>query len=309
MRSLGAFVSLFVLTTGPVAGQAITWSVSFNDPGAVYSSYYGPIQSHLQAAGARWGQFMQPATNVTVAVQVSFDTSIAQSTGFSQTSNFIGVQGGLNVYEQGVCTLIRTGTDTNGATPDMLFRINPSYMQNTLWFDPNPTLRTATPDPNRIDAMSVMLHEVGHTLGFNGWRNGTNGGLPSNFQSTFDRHVTFDGQNLFFNGPNAVNIYGGAVPLTYDNPFHVGNSSPRPGQDLIPDLMNGVVFTNGTRYDVSLLDRAILLDSNLPMTPVPEPTGMIAFGALTGAIGWGWRRLRRAKAPKFNPIEIPVGSA
>jgi hypothetical protein len=41
--------------------------------------------------------------------------------------------------------------------------------------------------------------------------------------------------------------------FVYDNYGHLGNNDPRPGSDLIPDLMNGIVFFRGTRYDISLM--------------------------------------------------------
>jgi hypothetical protein len=55
----------------------------------------------------------------------------------------------------------------------------------------------------------------------------------------------------------------GPVPITYGNPFHLGNNSPRPGSDLIPDLMNGVVYYYQTRYDISALDLAIAKDAGV----------------------------------------------
>ena len=58
-------------------------------------------------------------------------------------------------------------------------------------------------------------------------------------------------------GPAAEALYGGAVPITFGNNFHIGNSPPRPGDDafLVPDLMNGVVFYRGMSYGISPLDR------------------------------------------------------
>jgi hypothetical protein len=61
------------------------------------------------------------------------------------------------------------------------------------------------------------------------------------------------------------------VPLTYGNYHHFGNADPRPGSDLIPDLMNGVVFFRGQRYNISPLDLALLADVGVP---VPEPTAL-----------------------------------
>jgi hypothetical protein len=287
-----ALFALALFAPAPALAQQLTWTVSFDDPGGTHSAFYDRIDSHLRAAGQRWGQYMTPAANTTINTQVSFTTNVPFTTGRSATSTFVGVWNGLDLFEQGVGTMIRTGADPNGAAADILIQINPNYMQNTLWWDPNPVARTATPDANRTDAMSVMLHELGHAIAFNGWRSGTNGSLPGNYLSTFDRHVTFDGANLFFNGPNATGLYGGPLATTFDNYGHLGNRAPRPGQNLIPDLMNGVELTNGVRYDISPLDRAILADTGIPMTPVPKPASVGLVLVAVGGLGAGVRRWR-----------------
>lgn len=271
-------------------GQTVTWTVTFDDPLA-YPAYQPLLSSHLLAAGAKWNQYLRPAGNVTLDIHVGFGTDLPRSSGRSFTSSYLNTVNGFNVYEQGVGAEIRTGLDPNGAAGDVEFRINPNYMQNVLWFDPNPTQQTATVPGNKTDAMSVMLHELGHAIAFNGWRSHTDGSLPGNYMSTFDRNVTFDGSNLFFNGPQAMAQYNGQpVPVTFGNNFHIGNNAPRPGSDLIPDLMNGVVFFNGQRYQISPMDLAILADSSVPVEiPVPEP-GLAGVAAVVVVFGWAARR-------------------
>jgi hypothetical protein len=167
--------------------------------------------------------------------------------------------------------------------------MNPDYLANQLWFDPNPAARTAPVAANKTDAMSVFLHEMGHAIAFNGWRDGTVVPQPTANQdqpglldeSTFDKNIQVSSGNVLFYGPEAMARYNGQpVPITLGNPNHLGNSvaSGLPGSDLIPDLMNGVVFTNGQRYDISALDVAILADSEVPaaLAPVPEPGAVLA---------------------------------
>lgn len=100
--------------------------------------------------------------------------------------------------------------------------------------------------------------------------NGTTGQLPPTYMSTFDERASFDGSNLFFNGTGAMARYGGAVPLTYGNYGHVGNSAPRPGSNLLIDLMNGVVYYYQTRYSISPLDLEITRDSGIAITPLTD---------------------------------------
>jgi hypothetical protein len=132
--------------------------------------------------------------------------------------------------------------------------------------------------------------------------------------STFDEHVVFDGQHLYFTGPEAMAKYGDRpVPVTLGNNWHLGNFDPDPGSDLIPDLMNGERFYFGTRYDISQLDLAILADTNIPVsfTPVPEPGGVLVAVAAVFAAARGRRQSRdsRHHASSRNPTPKPASAA
>jgi hypothetical protein len=207
------------------------------------------------------------------------------------------------LYQQGATAELTKGTDPNGDEPDIEIQFNPDYLQNELFFDPDPFSRTATVPFDRTDAYSVILHEFGHAFSFNGFRSHTDASLPGNFQSTFDLYELFDGEDIFFNGLNARRLHGGPLPVTFGNNWHLGNQSPRPGADLVPDLMNGVVFQRGTQYSLSALDLAIFMDTQLVIDDpdvIPEPgTWMLsATGILVVAAGrrrrWLWPDRHRA---------------
>ncbi len=120
-----------------------------------------------------------------------------------------------------------------------------------------------------MQSMSVCLHQLGHALAYNGWRNGFDGSLPGNYASPFDQLVGFEGDNFWFSGPSTTTLTGGPVAVTCDNPFHFGNNPPRPGSKLIPQLMSGVVFRNGHRYRISELDWAVLADLGVAVLQPP----------------------------------------
>ncbi len=69
----------------------------------------------------------------------------------------------------------------------------------------------------------------------------------------------------FHRTPHAKAVYGGNVPLTFADAFHVGNRAPRPGSNISDDLMNGVGFLRGHRYNISALDLAMLTDAGVPI--------------------------------------------
>lgn len=244
------------------ATGAINFSVSFDDPNGDLTAAAGLIESHVIAAGERWAGHLIGNANIEVIVRTSTATPYAE--GRSLTSSFVRSNGTYNVFEQGMAAEIRTGMDPNGATADVEIDINPTYVYDELWFDPDPNARVATVDINRTDAMSTFLHEFGHALGFNGWINGTTGVFPGDFQSTLDEHLRFENDNFYFDGPEAMDVYGAPVPMTFGSPSHVANFGPRPGEDLLLNLMNGLVFYRGSRYDIEPINIAILRDAGVP---------------------------------------------
>jgi hypothetical protein len=263
VRSTTAIVLMAVVLVGARAHAAINYSIAFDDPTNALNSTVRPLlESHAIAAGERWAKFLIGDADVEVVIRANAAIPFAE--GRSVTSSFVKKNGALDVFEQGMTAELRTGVDPNGADYDVVIEINPTYVNDELWFDPDPVARTAVVDVNRTDAMSTFLHEFGHALGFNGWINATTGAYPGDYQSTYDEQINFDGQNFFATGPAATALYGGPVPLTFGNVSHVANFSPRPGEDLLLDAMNGLVFYRGTRYEISPLDLALLNDAGIP---------------------------------------------
>jgi hypothetical protein len=196
---------------------------------------------------------------------VHFSPTTVRATGHSVVNHFYRFNGQYNVVEEGAAYELRMGIDPNGAAPDVEVSFQDDFLINEMWFDPDPASRTVPVPPDRTDAYGVCLHEIGHALGFIGYRDGF-GNIAGNVISRWDEYVVSDGGNVFFTGPTARRVYGGDVPLTWGSAGHLGNSPPRPGSDLIPDLMNGVVGLHGTRYSISDLDLAILNDVGVPVT-------------------------------------------
>jgi hypothetical protein len=294
-RSLRAFglavLATAVLATGAAAGPL--YLVTYNDPGNLGLAYYDSIETHALAAGSIWSEHL--LGDVTLEVEISFSDLIPTATGRSLTTQFVETDGVYNVFEQGATGELRTGIDPNGDVPDIEIVLNPGYLAS-LWFDPNPYARVDTVPFDQIDAVSVFLHELGHAFGFNGWRDGFDGSLTGDFMSTFDQHTVFDGADLWFTGAQASSLYGGPVPVTLGNYGHVGNLPPGSGQDLLPDLMNGIVLFYGGRYDITPLDLAMLADISVPLrediSDAPEPSTLSLF-AVAG-LGWAIARRRRS---------------
>ena len=292
-----ALCSLLVCAAAAPAAAQI--SVVFDDPSASHSAYYADLQRLTVAAGSAWtGHFAPLRAGADLTVQISF-ADIATSNGHSLASAWVGTGGsGQALYEQGAAFEWRTGVDANGAAPDVQINIGSGgYLQNELWFDPDPLRLAGGVPADRTDAFSMLLHEWGHAFAFNGWLDGSTGVSPGNYGSTFDALVGPEqgaaGTTLLFSGAQASSLYGAAVPLTFGNYGHLGNSSAQGGASLIPDLMNGEVFYRGTRYEISALDLAIMADVGLPMAvvaSVPEPESAALLMAGLWAVLWVARR-------------------
>jgi len=266
---------------------------SFNDPGSLYSTYYDRITEGVQAAANDWGSRI--VGSGALKLQINFTDERTASARSAYVTRLNG-GGDVTLWQQGALSTIKL-VGTAGGGFDAILNIGVDYLVNTLWFDPDPTSRTAPIPAYMIDAQSVFLHEFGHILFMNGWRDWTTGLLPGNYQSTFDRFVTTDGSDFYFNGPRAVALYGGPVPLTAGNIMHLGNRAPRPGSDLILDVMNGVVTYYQQRYYISELDLAIAADTGvvlftpgyIPPAYVPEPSALALLGI--GMLVVGTRRM------------------
>lgn len=303
LPSLFAAAALAAVIAQAPAQAALTYSLAIDDPLGAATSFYSQIDSHVGAALFHWGNHLAGSANLEVSVEIT--SAVDRAAGASFTSGFVGSSGGYNVWEQGVAYELRTGSDPNGALPDVRFLFNADYLSNVLWFDSNPYSRTAAVAGGRVDAASVFIHEFGHALAFNGWGDLNDGSLPANYASPWDMNTRLEGGTLFFTGAQAQAVYGGPVPLTMGNNFHLGNGVG-PGSDLVGDVMNGVVFDYGRRYNVSALNLAMLQDMGvgvlddplrmhyLSATAVPEPeTWALWLGGLALLGSLSRRRLTR----------------
>jgi Ca2+-binding RTX toxin-like protein len=246
-----------------------TWAVTFvgTASSGLNATQLSQITSHIQAAGALWERYLAPSS-ATISIQVDVTpVTNGNASAASATSVFVTTNGGKNVFREGVGSELLTGVDPNGASVDGFLTLPANYFLNTF-VDPNPFARTSVTSPTKLDLMSVIIHELGHMIGFNGFSANNILNLPSATDiSAYENRIVFSGGRPFFNGAEAVAIYGANVPVTLastNNSAHLGNPvGTGAGQNLIGDLMNGVVFYFGARYNISALDAAVLAGTGL----------------------------------------------
>lgn len=264
--ALASFILISCAPANAAWQHSVTWA------GAVPASTHlvDGVYSAFGAALGMWTRFIAGGADIEVELELDLAGKVPRAAGNSVASGFVRHDGTYAIFEQGLAFEIRTGTDPNGSEPDVRIMLNPGYLEDELWFDPEPLMRTAQVPLDRTDAVSVFAHELGHAFGFNGWWDEPNGRLPQDYASTWDRSTAYDGAGHYFIGPEASALYGGPVPITLGNNWHVGNGTGL-GADLLDDLMNGVAFYRGTRYEVSPLDLAMLDDMGVTLAFVPEP--------------------------------------
>jgi hypothetical protein len=298
-RAARALALLWGLSCGHTAHAAWSYTVDVVGGSPAAYSFQSLIVANTIAALDLWTQHL--AGGAAIEVEIELGASVARAAGFSLTSGFVRDEGGVAVYEQGVAYEIRTGWDPNGAAPDLRILLNNDFVVNELWFDPEPAQRWDVVPAQCTDAVSLLAHELGHALAFNGWWDQPLGQPPLHYGSTWDLLTYYDGSALYFTGAAAMALYGGPVPVTAGNNWHIGNATGA-GSDLLGDLMNGVMISRGTRYDVSALDLAMLADMGVPMAPVPEPQTALLLGAgLAGLAGLRRRHVGRRPRAALPP--------
>jgi len=308
-RCAGVPLLTLALFLPATAAAQVTFPVSFAaSAAALDGAQRAAITQHVQAAGARWIRELSISGPRSIEIEIALDPGIATANGGSLTTGFVGRIGARDLFEQGVAFELRTGNDPNGAAADARFTFGTSYLANELWFDPAPAVRTAAVPLDRTDAFSVILHEFGHAIAYNGFASLATGVPPPTFFSPFDRWM-IPGSPVLFDGPVSVAVWGSRPDLTLNNLFHWGNGAsgkalqppaqpqavqwedgrpvPTDGcpgilsvdappsadagdakggtPSLIDQLMNGVVFFRGRRYDIGALDLALLEDVGLPL--------------------------------------------
>jgi len=237
----------------------VTWVFTLDSSfsgSSVSQSTQNAVLNLFQVAGDIWSRYLGDS-NASIEVEISLealgDTTLAEAGPNSSRSV------GNNVFASGVVYEINTGVDVNGSSPDAGVTLNlDSFNANEYFIDPDPVARTAPIPFGQFDLLSIIVHELGHPLGFISFRGSNN--------SVFETLASGSGSNRVFTGQNAVDVFGGPVPLDADS-SHFRQNLILPLSGLSPIL--DPTFAPRSREYVTQLDTAVLADLGID---VPEPT-------------------------------------
>jgi hypothetical protein len=253
-----------VLTPVQPAGFAHT--VRVVDPNGLATDQHDELVSNLSAAVNHWARYITGQGSIEIDLVIEEGDVNETASAASATSTLIGEFNGNDLFRESVTHELITGEDLNGTAADAVVTVPIAYLRNDLWLDPDPVNRTDPVPADRTDGVSVFMHEVGHALGMNGFGD-PDGTLNRGIASVYDSLITFMGDNAFFSGPTAIDVYGGPVPLSNPNQGDV-NTYTHYGHEtsdgLDDNLMEGNTFyLDGFRYNIEQIDLAIMRDIGL----------------------------------------------
>ena len=214
--------------------QAATINVTYT------GSWSSQAQTAFQYAVDIWET--QISSPVTIEVQANWTNlgggGILGSAGSAGSrANFSGAPVANTWYPYALANML-AGTDLNSSSVDILVNLNSSY--SSWYFGTD-----GQPPGNRIDMVSVALHELGHGLGFAGSMSASSSvcgsagvgcwGYGSSYPFIYDRFTEngggtallsypnystslagqLTGNEIYFDGPNARAANGGNRPELY----------------------------------------------------------------------------------------------
>ena len=264
----------------PVAAWAatnplITYSFNFTSG----REYWSPEAIRaLQFAADRVASYIVVSKPVTLTFDISGESSPESTTLASAGSNLAGFVFSTGYFYTVVQNKVLRGTDFNGSAADGVIEVN--FGKSWSYDD--------TVGFSEYDLASVLMHEMMHAYGFTSavdepgsntrrnWPIFASGIVDAygvdlidesyRFNTAFDANLIGGNGGLYFAGANAVNAYGGLVPLYTPFLWEEGSSVVHlDDYTFYNQLMTATIGTGPGVRVLSPIERGILQDMGYTM--------------------------------------------
>jgi len=230
------------------------WIVTLGTVSGVSNSAVNQSLAVLDDALAYWGRYIDFGS-ATIDITINF-ISLGPTTLAQAGTSFSNIGG--NLFQADTILELQTGVDQNGVHSDIEIDVNAdSINANEFYFG---GVNAPNVPSNLFDLFTVLIHEVGHGLGFISFFD-----LPET--AVYDNFVSGPPLSPVFNGPLAVAAHGGNIPLEFD-PSHVSQSL---------NFLMTPASSPGERVDLTAAEFAILRDIGLPAL-LPTAGADVLFG-------------------------------
>ena len=231
------------------------------------------VKAVFEKAAATWSTVFSSDVPINVYVKwASLSANVLGSAGASvNVRNFVGANR-LNTFYPIALAEKMAHKNLNGTNPDIVATFNSDF---TAWYIGTDGI----PNINQIDLYSVVLHEMGHGLGFIGQVNVTNGEAGYGYPGIFDQYMV-NAANVAlmdttsFKNPSAAlytQLTSGKINLSTPSVLRNNGSAGK--------LYTPSTFSDGSSiYHVDQVKYKVG-DANALMTP------QIARGEVTRSIG------------------------
>ena len=231
------------------------------------------VKAVFEKAAATWSTVFSSDVPINVYVKwASLSANVLGSAGASvNVRNFVGANR-LNTFYPIALAEKMAHKNLNGTNPDIVATFNSDF---TAWYIGTDGM----PNINQIDLYSVVLHEMGHGLGFIGQVNVTNGEAGYGYPGIFDQYMV-NAANVAlmdttsFKNPSAAlytQLTSGKINLSTPSVLRNNGSAGK--------LYTPSTFSDGSSiYHVDQVKYKVG-DANALMTP------QIARGEVTRSIG------------------------
>jgi hypothetical protein len=269
-----AMVPGFALA-GDATASDVRFDVIIKELPAALVAHQAVIKAHIFTAARMWTDLVNAKP---CGIRIAFGISDVmegdpKKLGYGKSTRSVlfsqANPDSKGIAEQGWAATLRTGRPSKGEKSDVEIGFQTAYVLREFWWDPDPAARKEPVPEGKLDALSVILHELGHAMVFNGWIDPKSGKHGGSQISTYDRWVRWDGTDFYFDGPSAEKVYGKPILLghTFNNYHHLGDERPDVLNDVLlrNDLMTGYHFQWAKRYAITPLDIAILQDCGIEL--------------------------------------------